>query len=77
MLGMHSPANDVVRALFRADWGKVEVKTEQVHVEHEPFVVRVVCPAMSSEAAGNTGHVEHCVASYKPCYVLRGTMVFV
>ena len=56
LLGMHSPAHDVVRAPFRADWGKVDVTAEQVHVEHEPVVVHVVCPAMSREATAYTWH---------------------
>ena len=52
--GTHSPTHDVVCPLFRVDWGKAYLKTEQVHVQHEPVVVGVARPAMSREATAHT-----------------------
>ena len=62
----------MVHPLFRADWGKVDVKAGQVHVEHEPVVVRVVCPSMSREATAYTGH-----AGVKALHGLVQTMLCV
>ena len=72
LLGMYSPAHDVVRPLFRADLGKVDVKAEQVHVEHEPVVVHAVCGAMSREAMAYTAH-----AGVKALHGLVQTMMCV
>ena len=62
----------MVSPLLRTDPGKADAKVEEMHVEHEHVVVRVVSPSMPGEAAACARHIG--VKMLHGCCVLRRTM---